>query len=192
MSPLSLVLQRDILPPSFMCVFPIRLAQGQNNHLERQSNRSHVVPAKFRRKSMCFSLKTRGSSFPMLSQILPKNAMKTARTAKRVAVPGIAWFVILLFFWTYSSRFHRPLSVEGEGTSGAENHDNGPQPEDKILVMAKMETENTDWVMENLPEYCPILTPISYSQLKFLKLATCHISHGRPDIQIPCPKEQRP
>ena len=159
----------------------IRLAQGQ-------SNRSHVVPAKFRRKSICFSLKTRGSSFPMLSQILPKNA----RTAKRVAVPGIALFVILLFFRTYSSRFHRPLSVEGEGTSGAENHDNGPQPEDKILVMAKMETENTDWVMENLPEYCPILTPISYSQLKFLKLATCHISHGRPDIQIPCPKEQRP
>jgi hypothetical protein len=101
-------------------------------------------------------------SFPFLSQILPKNAMKTARTAKRVAVPGIALFIILLFFWTYSSRFYRPLSVEGEGTSGAENLDNGPQPEDKILVMAKMETENTDWVMENLPEYCPILTPNSY------------------------------
>jgi hypothetical protein len=131
-------------------------------------------------------------SFPFLSQILPENAMKTARTAKRVAVQGIVLFIILLFFWTYSSQLYRPLSVEGEGTPGAENHDNGPQPKDKILVMAKMETENTNWVMENLPEYCPILTPNSYFQLKFLKLATCYISHGRPDIQIPCPKEQRP
>lgn len=118
--------------------------------------------------------------------------MKTARTVKRVAVQGIVLFIILLFFWTDSSRLYRPLSVGGEGTPGAENHDNGPQPEDKILVMAKMETENTDWVMENLSEYCPILTPNSYSQLKFLKLATCYISHGRLDIQIPCPKEQRP
>jgi hypothetical protein len=85
--------------------------------------------------------------------------MKTVITARRVAVPGIVSFLILLFFWTYSSRIHRPVSLDGQGELSGENHEESPKPEDKILVIAKMETENTDWVMENLPEYglvCPL------------------------------------
>jgi len=92
--------------------------------------------------------------------------MKTVRTARRVAVPGIVSFLILFFFWTYSSRIHRPVFRDGQGALSGENHEESPKPEDKILVMAKIETENTDWVMENLPEYGPILSSISYSQLK--------------------------
>lgn len=30
-------------------------------------------------------------------------------------------------------------------------------PDDKVIVMAKLEEENTDWVGEELPEYVPII-----------------------------------
>lgn len=30
-------------------------------------------------------------------------------------------------------------------------------PDDKVIVMAKLEEENTDWVGEELPEYVPIV-----------------------------------
>jgi hypothetical protein len=92
--------------------------------------------------------------------------MKTVITARRVAVPGIVSFLILIFLSTYSSRIHRPVFLDGQGTLGGESHDESPKPEDKILVMAKIETENTDWVMENLPEYGPICSLSHIPQLK--------------------------
>lgn len=35
------------------------------------------------------------------------------------------------------------------------------KPGDKIIVMAKMEKENTDWVTANLPEYVPLLLSLN-------------------------------
>jgi hypothetical protein len=85
---------------------------------------------------------------PSRSRILLQNAMRFAR---RVAVPGIVLFAIVAFFWTYPLQLHRPASVQRHGQS-----EGLPNAEDKVVVIAKMESENTDWVIENLPEYCPI------------------------------------
>ena len=30
------------------------------------------------------------------------------------------------------------------------------RPEDKVIVMAKLEAENTDWVLDHLPEYVAV------------------------------------
>lgn len=73
---------------------------------------------------------------------------------------------------------------------------------DKIIVMARLEQENTDWVAKNLPESAP-LAPSAEGLYKsscapltrrfFLQLATCHL-HRQPHFPH-CsfnPSEQRP
>jgi hypothetical protein len=102
------------------------------------------------------------------------------RSARRVAAPGIVLFVIVCFIWTFALRVHRPVSLEDPVKSNGENSDEWPNAEDKIVVMAKMETENTDWVMEDLPEYFPTYHLTSHTRLRVFKLATCYISHGEP------------
>jgi hypothetical protein len=84
--------------------------------------------------------------------------MKTMITTRRVAVSGIVSCFILFFLHLLLT--HPPTGfLDGQVALGGENHEESPEPEGKILVMAKRETEDTDWVMENLPEYgliCPL------------------------------------
>lgn len=64
---------------------------------------------------------------------------------------------------------------------------------DKIIVMARLERENTDWVAKNLPESVPFplsnegirnfLRPLT--QPSFLQLAACHL-HRQSHIPY-CP-----
>ena len=78
------------------------------------------------------------------------------RIAKRVAITGTAFLLFLVFHWTitgpYSSWSQRSIFEDGQGTTSLEGDPDWPSPGDKIVVMAKMKTENTDWVAENLPE----------------------------------------
>jgi hypothetical protein len=77
------------------------------------------------------------------------------RTAKRVATTGTVLLLFFVFQWTvtrlYSRRTQIPVFEDGQGTA-TESDPDWPSPGDKVVVMAKMKTENTDWVAENLPE----------------------------------------
>lgn len=90
-----------------------------------------------------------------LSHILhsPQHA---TRSATRVAITGTVLLLIFVFPWsvTRSYSFRAPrISENGPGTTTKGSDPDRPTPGDKIVVMAKMKTENTDWVEENLPEY---------------------------------------
>jgi hypothetical protein len=78
------------------------------------------------------------------------------RTAKRVAITGTVLLLFFVFQWTvtrsYPSRTQIPVFEDGQGTTATESDPDWPSPGDKVVVMAKMKTENTDWVAENLPE----------------------------------------
>ena len=40
----------------------------------------------------------------------------------------------------------------------------GGKAGDKVVIMAKTEKDNTDWVAQHLPEYEPALSPLTSSQ----------------------------
>ena len=63
-------------------------------------------------------------------------------------------FWLLLTTWhfrSYGTRYLHNQAGDPTTEETAEN-DEWPSPGDKVLVMAKMEDENVDWVAEQLPE----------------------------------------
>lgn len=77
--------------------------------------------------------------------------------------------------------------------SGA--YDNVPlmgEAGDKIIVMAKMEKENTDWVGERLPEYTPWSHLVSCKRSDIPQLAERNIHRRQCQRLLTHPCEQRP
>ena len=67
---------------------------------------------------------------------------------------------------------------------------------DKVIIMAKLEKENTDWVTEELPEYVPPSSSVWPPANTLLQLASSNI-HRQPDPQYyhqqpHHPPQQRP
>jgi hypothetical protein len=68
--------------------------------------------------------------------------------------PLISLFAIVIIFALLLSWFvgKREYNRRKEWWKWEEYHDDTSQVGDKVIVMAKLEKENTDWVAQNLPE----------------------------------------
>ena len=53
----------------------------------------------------------------------------------------------------YSAGAYLAAMVNHRDSYPQHHHKEAPAPEDKIIVMARLEEDNTDWVQEELPEY---------------------------------------